>query len=83
MDNAVRAGARVAGLDVSDNLSPTPPYWGNQLFMNVVDTYRYPGVVVEVLDAQGAMRYLSTNGMVSLILLSADTARTVLAGQTV
>ena len=30
--------------------------------MRVVDTYRDPGVVVEVLDTRGQVRYLSTDG---------------------
>ena len=49
--SAVQAEARVAMLDALDNLFPTPPYWPDPLAMHVVDTYRDPGVVVEVLDA--------------------------------
>src|SRR6266568_4339051 len=49
--------ARVAMLDVLDDLSAAPPYWPDQLTMRVVDTYRDPGVVVEVLDAQERLHY--------------------------
>jgi signal transduction histidine kinase len=47
--------------------------------MHVVDTYRDPGVVVEVLDAQGQVRYLSTSG--ARIPFNHETSRSVLAGQ--
>jgi hypothetical protein len=62
VNSALRTEARVAMLDVLDDLSVAPPYWPGRLTMQVIDTYRDPGVVVEVLDAQGQVRYLSTNG---------------------
>ncbi len=77
--SAVQAEARVAMLDALDNLFPTPPYWPDPLAMHVVDTYRDPGVVVEVLDAQGQVHYLSTSG--TGIPLSTNTTHMVLAGQ--
>jgi two-component system, OmpR family, sensor kinase len=80
VNSALRTEARVAMLDVLDDLSVAPPYWPGRLTMQVVDTYRDPGVVVEVLDAQGQVRYLSTNG--SRIPLSNETTRTLLAGRT-
>ena len=79
VNSAQRTEARVAMLDVLDDLSAAPPYWPGRLTMQVVDTYRDPGAVVEVLDTQGQVRYLSTNG--SRIPLSDETTRTVLAGQ--
>src|SRR5207247_4965676 len=79
VNSAQRTEARVAMLDVLDDLSATPPYWPGRLTMHVVDTYRDPGAVVEVLDTQGQVRYLSTNG--SRIPLTIETTRTVLAGQ--
>src|SRR5260221_376155 len=80
VNSAVRTEARIAMLDaLADDPSPAPPYWRDPLSMHVVDTYRDPGVVVEVLDAQGKVRYLSTSG--TRIPLSNDTTRTVLAGQ--
>lgn len=84
VNSALRTEARVAMLDVLRDLSPTSPYWPNQLSLNVVDTYRDPGVVVEVLDSQGQMRYLSPNG--TPLSLSRDAmnrapTQTVLAGQ--
>src|SRR5438876_8954368 len=78
VNSALRTEARVAMLDVLDDLSAAPPYWPDRLTMQVVDTYRDPGAVVEVLDAQGQMHYLSTSG--SHIPLSEATTRTVLAG---
>src|SRR6266852_113941 len=46
VNSALRTEARVAMLDVLDDLSVAPPYWPGQLTMHVVDTYRDPGVVV-------------------------------------
>lgn len=79
VNSALRTEARVAMLDVLDDLSATPPYWPGQLSMHVVDTYREPGIVVEVLDTQGQVRYLSTSG--ARIPVSNETTRSVLAGQ--
>src|SRR5256885_13175142 len=79
VNSAQRTEARVAMLDVLNDLSATPPYWPGRLTMHVIDTYRDPGAVVEVLDTQGQVRYLSTNG--SHIPLPVETTRTVLAGQ--
>src|SRR6266487_3295459 len=79
VNSALRTEARVAMLDVLDDLSTAPPYWPDQLSMHVVDTYRDPGVVVAVLDAKAQVRYLSTSG--TRIPLSNETTHTVLAGQ--
>jgi two-component system OmpR family sensor kinase len=79
VNSAVHTEARVAMLDVLNGLSAAPPYWPHQLKMGVVDTYRDPGVVVEVQDAQGRVRYLSTSG--TGIPIGKDTLRNVLAGQ--
>src|SRR5258707_9305054 len=79
INSTVHAEARIAMLDTLDNLFPAPPYWQDPLSRQVVDTYRDPGVVVEVLDAQGQVRYLSTSG--TRIPLSTNTTRMVLAGQ--
>src|SRR5579883_2104896 len=79
VNSALRAEARVAMLDVLNALSPAPPYWPEHLAMRVVDTYRDPGVVVEVLDAQGQVRYLSTNG--SQLPRSPETMSSILAGK--
>jgi signal transduction histidine kinase len=79
VNSSQRTEARVAMLDVLDDLSAAPPYWPGRLTMQVVDAYRDPGAVVEVLDTQGQVRYLSTNG--SRIPLTDETTRTVLASQ--
>ncbi|SRR5579884_463211 len=77
VNSAVRTEARVAMVDVLDDLKGTQ--WPPKLAMRVVDTYRDPGVVVEVLDMQGQVRYLSTDG--TRIPLSSDTSRALQAGQ--
>ncbi len=79
VNSSLHTEARVAMVDVQDDLSSTPPYWRGPLTMRVVDTYRDPGVVVEVLNAQGQVRYLSSSG--SPLPLSNDTTHTVLTGQ--
>src|SRR5436305_10672634 len=79
VNSAVRTEARVAMVDVLDDLAASPPYWHGQLTMRVVDTYRDPGVVVEVLDTRGQVRYLSTYG--TRIPLSNETTHAALAGQ--
>src|SRR3954447_20161861 len=43
VDSALRTEARVAMLDVLDDLTASPPYWRGQLTMRVVDAYRDPG----------------------------------------
>src|SRR5258708_30175346 len=79
VDSALRTEARVAMLDILHDLSPVPPYWPGQLSLHVVDTYKDPGVVVEVLDAQGRVRYLSADG--TSLPLSNEIVHTALAGQ--
>src|SRR5438477_12536154 len=79
VNDAVRTEARVAMLDVLDDLTASPPYWKGPLTMRVVDTYRDPGVAVEVMDAQDQVRYLSTSG--TRIPFGKDRASTLLAGQ--
>src|SRR5437763_7425118 len=62
VDDAVRAEARIASLDVTRELSSTPPYWPIQLSLPVINTYSDPGVVIEIVDVQGTVRYpLSLN----------------------
>lgn len=81
VDNALRAEARLATVNLRRELSPTPPYWPEQLTLNIVDVYHDPGVIVEVQDAQGQVRYLSTNGPASMIPTEPEAIRTALAGQ--
>ena len=81
IDNALRAEARLATANLYRELSPTPPYWPEQLTLNVVDIYHDPGVIVEVRDAQGQVRYLSTNGPASKIPVEPEAIRTALDGQ--
>lgn len=59
--SAIQAEARVAALDLRSQLSPVPPYWPEQLSLNVVDTYRDPGITIEIVSAEGQVRYRSGN----------------------
>jgi two-component system OmpR family sensor kinase len=81
VDGDVQAEARVAALNVSNSLSAMPPYWPRELSLDVIDTYGDPGIVVEVLDAQGHMRYYSANGRDARVPISTNTTRAALAGQ--
>ncbi len=82
VDSAVRAEARIATLNVRRELSPNPPYWPAQVSLDIVDTYHAPGVVIEVLDAQGQVRYRSTSGPGTTIPEREDAIQSALAGQT-
>ncbi len=81
VDSAIRAEARIASLDVNRELSATSPYWPLQLSLSAIDTYREPGVVIEVVDTQGYVRYPFANGTGKSIPISEENTRTVLAGQ--
>jgi two-component system OmpR family sensor kinase len=81
VDGDVQAEARIASLDVRNSLSAIPPYWSPELSLNVIDIYRDPGIVVEVLDTQGHIHYYSANSKDARVPISASTTRVVLAGQ--
>src|SRR5437764_15313954 len=44
VNSALQTEARVAMVDVLEDVHAAPPYWPGQLKMRVVDTYRDPGV---------------------------------------
>ncbi len=79
--SGVQAQARIASLAVYRKLSPFPPYWPLQLALPTIDTFRGPGVVVEIVDEQGQVRYLSANEATASIPASAATMRSVLASR--
>ena len=81
VNSAVSAEARVALLDIHRELLLSSPYWPMQLTLNVVDTYRDPGVAVEILDAQGQVRYHSASSTTTNIPISSNTMQVVLANQ--
>ena len=80
VDNAVHAEARVATLALERKLSSRPPYWPERILLPTIDTYRDPGVAVEILDAQGRIRYYSASGAATSIPLSAASRQALLAG---
>ena len=79
VNSALQTEARVAMIDVLEDLDSVSPYWPGQLTLRVVDTYRDPGVVVEILDTQGQVRYPTTGD--TRIPISAEMTRSVLSGQ--
>src|SRR6266568_4704789 len=62
VDSAVHAETRVASLEVARELSPTPPYWPAHLSLSTIDTFREQGVMVEIVDTRGNMRYPAATG---------------------
>jgi two-component system OmpR family sensor kinase len=79
--SAVQAQARVASLALHRKLSLTSPYWPPQLALPAIDTFRGPGVVVEIVDAQGQVRYLSAKEATVSIPVSGARLRSVFADQ--
>ena len=77
--SGVQAQARVASLALHRKLSLTSPYWPPQLAVPTIDTFRGPGVVVEIVDVQRQVRYLSANEATVSIPVSGATLRSVLA----
>jgi two-component system, OmpR family, sensor kinase len=82
VDNDVMAEARVASLNLRPKLSAQSPYWPPRLSLDAIDTYRDPGVVVEILDAQDNIHYRSGNDISTTIPISTNTFKTALSGQT-
>ncbi|HEY7347129.1 MAG TPA: HAMP domain-containing sensor histidine kinase [Ktedonobacterales bacterium] len=81
VDNALRAEARLATVNLRRELLPTPPYWPDQLTLNIVDIYHNPGVIVEVQDAQGGVRYLSSSRAALMIPADPGAIQAALDGQ--
>src|SRR5947209_490999 len=82
VDSDVRAEARVASLNVRPELSSQPPYWPLQFSLDAIDTYRDPGVVVEILDAQGQIRNRSGSNISTTIPISTSALGVTFTGQT-
>ncbi|HLG60462.1 MAG TPA: HAMP domain-containing sensor histidine kinase [Ktedonosporobacter sp.] len=79
--SSIQAEARVAMAEVKRELLPTSPHWPAQLSLHTLNTYQEPGIVVEVIDAQGNTRYDSDREPTTRIPLNADTVQTILSGQ--
>ncbi len=81
VDNALRAEARLTTINLQKELSPTPPYWPDRLMLNIVDIYHNPGVIVEVQDTQGQVRYLSSSGTAAMIPTKPEVIQAARAGE--
>ena len=82
VDNTLSSETRVASLDLTHELLPVSPYWPARLSMTTIDTYSEPGVVVEVVDTRGEMRYSTTTSPTIHIPFSSNSIQAVLTGQT-
>ncbi len=81
VESAINAEARIVTADLRRELSPASPYWPAQLSLPTVSSYSEPGVVIEILNAQGQALYPANSGTASMIPISADLFRSVLSGQ--
>ncbi|HEU5229093.1 MAG TPA: HAMP domain-containing sensor histidine kinase [Ktedonobacteraceae bacterium] len=79
--SSIHAAAQLAMAEVSRELLPTPPYWPTQLSLHALNTYQEPGIEVEVIEAQGNMRYDTDRDPTTRIPINAETTRMVLSGQ--
>lgn len=77
--SAISAEARIASLDLKRELQPNPPYWPSKLALKTVDTYREPGIAIEIEDTQGNRHYSTMTGQD--IPLSADTKQEVMGSR--
>jgi len=82
VDSDVMAEARVASLNIQPELTVQSPYWPQRLSLDAIDTYRDPGVVVEILDAKDTMRYRSGSDINITIPFSTDAFKKTFNGQT-
>lgn len=82
VDDAVSAEARVASFEAKRELSSTPPYWPKQLVLPVINTYSEPGVVIEIVDLQRQVRYLTTTSTAGRISSNTAITQAARAGQT-
>lgn len=83
VDSDVMAEARVASLNIQPELTVQSPYWPQRLSLDAIDTYRDPGVVVEILDAKDTMRYRSGSDINITIPFSTDAFKKTFNGQTI
>ena len=82
VDSSVRTEARLVSVSITHELSSTLPYWPGQLALPEIDTYRESGIVIEVVDSHGAVRYPFASGTGRNVPISAGASRAVLSGQT-
>ncbi len=78
--HAIQTEVRVVSSEVQHELTTTPPYWPAHFSLNTLNTYRDPGVVVEVLTSQGTTLYDSDNNPATHIPLATMTRQSVLSG---
>jgi two-component system, OmpR family, sensor kinase len=83
VESAIGAEARVATLDIRSELSPDPPYWPDELHLNVVDTYRDPGITIEVVSTGGQVRFHSGGASAAQLPETAEAVERTLHGEVV
>ncbi len=81
VESSVRVEQRLAALEVNRELSSTSPYWPAHPSLKTIDRYLQPGILIEIVDAQGMVRYTSTGDLANRIPVSTQTLHAILTGQ--
>lgn len=81
VESAVQAEARAVAVEITSELLPTPPYWPARFLLDSLNSYHNPGVVVEVIDREGTLRYASDDRPAIRIPMETDVKRATLTGQ--
>ncbi|HCI82554.1 MAG TPA: hypothetical protein DHW02_23000 [Ktedonobacter sp.] len=82
VESSVRTEAHAVSVEVNSELLSVPPYWPKNLVLRSPDTYQDAGIVVEVIDAQGIVRYDSDSTSAARIPSNTAVAQAVREGHT-
>lgn len=80
IESSVRTEAHAVSVEVNSELLSAPPYWPKNLVLRTPDTYQDAGIVVEVIDAQGVVRYYSDSNSTTRIPTNAEVAQAIRNG---
>jgi signal transduction histidine kinase len=83
ISDSVHAEARVAALQLNSEILPNKPYWPNKIHLKTLNAYQEPGVTIEIIDAQGTMRYDSDGSDITRIPINAAQMQAGQSGQSV
>jgi two-component system OmpR family sensor kinase len=81
VDRAVQTEARAVAVEITSELLPTPPYWPARFSLDTLNIYQNLGIVIEVIDREGTLRYASDDRPTIRIPMETDVKRATLTGQ--
>lgn len=81
VESSVQIEQRLASLELSRELSSTPPYWPAHLSLQTIDRYLQPGIAIAIVDAQGTVLYTSSGDLANGIPVSTSTLHAILTDQ--